>query len=78
MKVLLCSPYLDSPDVVKGGIQMWGKYIVSYYDKYATDELEMVPVSFDRRSFHSNGDSSLWYRLYILLLLFVSVFSALC
>lgn len=64
MKVLFCSPYLDNPDIVKGGIQMWGKYIVSYHEEYAKNELELIPVSFDRRSFHSNGKSPLWYRLY--------------
>lgn len=64
MKVLFCSPYLDKPDIVKGGIQMWGKYIASYHAEYAKNELELIPVSFDRRSFHSNGKSPLWYRLY--------------
>lgn len=64
MRVLFCSGYLDTPDVIKGGIQMWGKYIVSYYKEYAQEVLDLIPVSFDRRSFHSNGESPLWYRLY--------------
>lgn len=64
MKVVFCSPFLDDPNIVRGGIQMWGKYIVSYHAEYAKDELTLVPVSFDRRSFHSNGKSPIWYRLY--------------
>lgn len=48
MKVLLCTPYKDGPDIVHGGINQWGKNILSYYRKINGNELKIVPVSFDR------------------------------
>lgn len=48
MKVLFCSPYLESPNVVKGGINTWGRYVISYYNQYANDAVDLIPVSFDR------------------------------
>lgn len=64
MKVLFCSPYMASPDVVKGGIQMWGKYIISYHDSLGMSDIELFPVSFDRKRFNSNGDTPLLPRIY--------------
>ena len=48
MKVLFCSPYSESPNVVKGGINTWGRYVIAYYNQYANNELNLIPVSFDR------------------------------
>lgn len=48
MKVLFCSPYLSSEQVIKGGINTWGRYIVSYYEKYSSEDIQLIPVSFDR------------------------------
>lgn len=47
MKVLLCTPYKDDPDVVRGGINQWGKNILSYH-KLHNDGVELTPISFDR------------------------------
>jgi len=47
MKVLLCTPYKDNPDIVRGGINQWGQNILSYF-KTHNEEVEIIPVSFDR------------------------------
>lgn len=57
MKVLFCSPYSDSPDVVKGGINTWGRYVMAYYTRFAKNEIELIPVSFDRFSDVREGQS---------------------
>lgn len=31
--VLLCTPYLQSPEVVSGGIGIWANNILSYHNK---------------------------------------------
>ena len=50
MKVLFCSPHSDAPEVVKGGINTWGRYVMAYYTQYVKDGVEVIPVSFDRFS----------------------------
>lgn len=50
MKILFCSPYSNSPDVIKGGINTWGNYVITYYNKYAKDDVELIPISFDRHT----------------------------
>lgn len=50
MKVLFCSPYSDAPDVIKGGINTWGRYVMAYYQQYASKDIDLIPVSFDRHS----------------------------
>ena len=47
MKVLLCSPYKEGPDIVRGGINQWGQNILSYYYNHKKN-IEIVPISFDR------------------------------
>lgn len=47
MKVLLCTPYKDDPEIVRGGINQWGKNILDYYESNR-DDLELIPISFDR------------------------------
>ena len=56
MKVLLCSPYKDGPDIVRGGINQWAKNILSYHEEH-NDGIEFIPVSFDRHIslIHSNN-----------------------
>lgn len=49
MKVLLCSPYKDDPDIVTGGINQWGKNILEYYEKNKGD-IDLIPISFDRHT----------------------------
>ena len=48
IKVLFCSPYLSSDDVVKGGINTWGRYIMEYATTDGKSDVEVVPISFDR------------------------------
>lgn len=64
MKVLFCSPYSDSPDVVKGGINTWGRYVLAYHKYCANDDVELVPVSFDRFTDVKEGQSFLSRAFY--------------
>lgn len=51
MKVLFCSPYSDAPEAIKGGINTWGRYIMDYYEQFGKNQVELIPVSFDRSVF---------------------------
>ena len=57
LKVLFCSPYLSSDDVVKGGINTWGRYIMEYAATDGQSDAEIIPVSFDRFVSSSEGKS---------------------
>lgn len=57
IKVLFCSPYLSSDDVVKGGINTWGRYIMEYAVTDGQSDSEIIPVSFDRFVSSSEGKS---------------------
>jgi len=48
MKILFCSPYLNTPEAVKGGMNTWGRYIMSYYKQYGKEQVNLIPVSLDR------------------------------
>lgn len=54
IKVLFCSPYSDSPSAIKGGINTWGRYIMSYYKQHENKQVDLIPVSFDRSVFATN------------------------
>lgn len=62
MKILFCSPYLSSDDVVKGGINTWGRYIMEYAVTDGKSDVEIIPVSFDR--YVSSEEMSIFSRLY--------------
>lgn len=49
MKILLCTPYLESPDVVSSGIGTWARNIM-FYNREIGNEIDIVPVSFDRHT----------------------------
>ena len=49
MKILLCTPYLESPDVVSSGIGTWARNIMAYNQKTGSS-IDLVPVSFDRHT----------------------------
>ena len=49
MKVLLCTPYLESPDVVSSGIGTWARNVM-LHNREAGFGIEIVPVSFDRHT----------------------------
>ena len=57
MKVLFCSPYLSSDDVVKGGINTWGRYIMEYATADGKSDVEIIPISFDRHVSSSAGNT---------------------
>ena len=63
MKVLFCSPFSESPEVIKGGINTWGRYIISYYQEYGRNDVELIPVSLDRTVFAA-ASSSLSSRIW--------------
>ena len=63
LKVLFCSPYLSSDDVVKGGINTWGRYIMEYAADDGKSDVDIVPISFDRHISSSEG-KSIFSRLY--------------
>lgn len=48
MKLLLCTPYLDIPGVISGGIGMWARNILNYYHTIDSD-ICVAPVSYDRK-----------------------------
>lgn len=49
MKVLLCTPYIESPDVVSSGIGTWARNIMSY-NQDSGNNIDIMPVSFDRHT----------------------------
>ena len=57
MKVLFCSPFSSEEGVVKGGINTWGRHIMSYYREYAIDDVNLIPISFDRSTLVSESIS---------------------
>lgn len=63
MKILLCSPYLNSPKVISGGINIWANNILTYHSQIDTD-IEIIPVSFDRRIFVAAG-SNMFRRAFL-------------
>jgi len=46
MKLLFCTPYLDTPNIILGGIGIWARHIINYSKK--EESVIIVPVSFDR------------------------------
>lgn len=48
MKILLCTPYLDKPGVIPGGINIWARNILNFYHSVGSD-VQITPVSFDRK-----------------------------
>ena len=49
MKVLFCTPYLETADVVSSGIGTWARNIMAYNRKNGSG-IDIVPVSFDRHT----------------------------
>lgn len=56
--VLLCTPYLQSPEVVSGGIGIWANNILSYHNKIESS-IAITPVSFDRKYRVRETDSAI-------------------
>lgn len=49
MKILLCTPYLETPDVVSSGIGTWARNIMAY-NQETENGIDIVPASFDRHT----------------------------
>lgn len=65
MKVLFCSPYLNSEDIIKGGVNSWGNYIFSFQQTLSDSGVELIPVSFDRKKREvAEVNEASWQRLY--------------
>lgn len=58
MKVLFCSPYVQSPEYVQGGVVVWGANIINYYKTLPLSDIDLVPISFDRKTYSENHKSS--------------------
>ena len=63
LKVQFCSPYLSSEDIVKGGINTWGRYIMEYAKEDGKSDVELIPISFDRHV-SSSDVKSIFSRLF--------------
>lgn len=63
IKVVLCTPFLDLPDVIKGGINTWGRYVVNY-SKDHCDDVILTPISFDRKTLVT--DETLFLKRFVL------------
>lgn len=48
MKVLLCTPYRQDPNVVSGGINVWGNNVWQFYQDMSPKDVELDIVSYDR------------------------------
>lgn len=63
MNLLLCSPYLQLPGIIPGGINVWANNILEYRETVESD-INVIPVSFDRRNYVS-VDSNIFKRMYL-------------
>lgn len=63
MKILLCTPYLDTPDVVSSGIGTWARNIMQY-NQHTGNSIDIVPVSFDRHTHIEEYTISSFKRYY--------------
>lgn len=63
MKVLFCTPYLTGEGVVLSGIGVWANNILDYYRTIDSD-VEVVPLSFDRRYIVSSESTTLQRLFY--------------
>lgn len=57
IKVLFCSPYRQEYGYVQGGMAVWGANILNYANRLKNPEVELVPISFDRKFYIGNNIS---------------------
>lgn len=62
MKILFCSPCDSDPAIIVGGINVWARTILGYYNTIKSDVV-VEPISFDRRC-DVKRDTGLIRRLY--------------
>lgn len=63
MKVLLCTPYLQTPGIIPGGINMWAHNLLCFRSKIVSD-VDVMPISFDRKNY-VNVDTNIFKRMYL-------------
>lgn len=61
IRVLLCSPHLQQPGIIIGGINVWANNILQYQDHIETD-VKITPISFDRKTYVS-VDTNMFKRM---------------
>lgn len=65
MRILLCTPYLKQDGLISGGINMWANNLLDYYNSISSrSEIEIVPISFDRRNYVS-VDTNIIRRIWL-------------
>ena len=64
LKVLFCSPYLHGSGIVPGGIGIWGKAVLDYYYAIIDSQVELMPISFDRKRKVGEADDYGMMRFY--------------
>lgn len=57
IKVLFCSPYKQDSSYIQGGMAIWGANIINYANRLKKSEVELVPISFDRKFYIGNNIS---------------------
>ena len=62
INVLFCTPYLQTPEVVSGGIGIWANNIINHHHK-VNSNINLIPVSFDRKYDVTETDGAI-KRLY--------------
>lgn len=64
MKILFCSPYLQKESIHRGGINIWADNILQYYHTLENHDIEITPVSFDRK-YYISVDTRFVRRAYL-------------
>lgn len=59
MKVILCTPYIQSDKYVQGGVVVWGANIVNYYKSIGKSDVELIPISLDRKTYFESHTSKI-------------------
>lgn len=62
INVLFCTPYLQTAEVVSGGIGIWGNNIINHHKKVDSN-IKLIPISFDRKYDVTETDGAI-KRLY--------------
>lgn len=58
-KILFCTPFKQSKEYVQGGIAVWGANIINYANALNISDINLIPVSFDRKHYIYEGQGLL-------------------
>lgn len=59
MTVLFCSPYIKSPEYAQGGLVVWGANMVNYHKEEGYRDVDLIPISFDRKTYAEKHNGKL-------------------